>query len=104
MTETIPMLRTPIRALPAALALLSAACSTAPEPAAPAAEASAEGPHCPSGSFDVYFSEWEADLNDASRALLASAQEKLAGCVIEHVSIVGMADASGDYNSNLEIS
>jgi outer membrane protein OmpA-like peptidoglycan-associated protein len=83
-----------------AWALAASACSTAPASTPAAADAS----FCTSGSFDIYFSEWDASLSEASREMLATAQKKYDGCVIEHVRIVGMADASGDYNANMEIS
>jgi outer membrane protein OmpA-like peptidoglycan-associated protein len=101
MTETHFMVRTLPAAMIACAGAVLAGCSTAP---APAAAATADASFCTSGSFDIYFSEWDASLSPASREMLAAAQKKYDGCVIEHVRIVGMADASGDYNSNLEIS
>lgn len=89
--------------LAAPLACLLAACAS-PDPAVKTAAAPVDASSCHSGSFDIYFGEWDASLSDASREMLATAQKKFAGCVIENVRIVGMADASGDYNSNMEIS
>jgi outer membrane protein OmpA-like peptidoglycan-associated protein len=72
------------------------AISAAPSPADPA--------NCRDGSVDIYFNQWEYELNSFSREVLTRAQGSLAGCRIEHVRIVGLADATGDEQANIEVS
>jgi peptidoglycan-associated lipoprotein len=96
--------------IPVALAL-TAVCGCAANPPPSEAKAAAAAPsaavdpaNCISGNFDIYFTEWEYKLNDISRKMIATAQDKLKGCVIEHVRIVGMADATGNSADNLKVS
>jgi outer membrane protein OmpA-like peptidoglycan-associated protein len=60
--------------------------------------------NCRDGSIDIYFNQWEYELNSFSREVLTKAQGSLAGCKIEHVRIVGLADATGDEQANIEVS
>lgn len=88
----------------AGLVLLAGACeSTAPKKVA-AAPAPLDPAACVTGSIDIYFNQWESELNDFSRDVIATAQHKMQGCVIEHVRIVGMADATGSDAANMEVS
>jgi peptidoglycan-associated lipoprotein len=59
---------------------------------------------CHNRSVDVYFEEWNSELNTHSRALLRTLQESLRPCHINGVRIVGMADAVGDSEANIEVS
>jgi outer membrane protein OmpA-like peptidoglycan-associated protein len=99
--------------LPTAIAsaLISACASPAgrpdatPPPAGLAANLSpGNAQNCRDGSIDIYFNQWEYELNSFSKEVLTRAQGSLAGCRIEHVRIVGLADATGDEQANIEVS
>jgi peptidoglycan-associated lipoprotein len=93
-------------------AALVAACASSdkkpdavPPPVGAAAALSPADPaSCRDGSIDIYFNQWEYELNSFSREVLTKAQASLAGCKIEHVRIVGLADATGDEEANIEVS
>ena len=94
-----------------AAAALIAACTSSgkpdavPPPVGSAASLSpADAANCRDGSVDIYFNQWEYELNSFSREVLTRAQGSLAGCRIEHVRIVGLADATGDEQANIEVS
>jgi outer membrane protein OmpA-like peptidoglycan-associated protein len=102
-----------VRTLIAATVLPAAACSSSssPEKPAPGPTTFSAAPlspldasACKDGSIDIYFNQWEYELNSFSREVLARAQASLAGCRIEHVRIVGLADATGDDQASLEVS
>jgi outer membrane protein OmpA-like peptidoglycan-associated protein len=95
----------------AAAGLSAAACVSPgkPDSAPPlarttAALSPADPANCRDGSIDIYFNQWEYELNSFSREVLTKAQGSLAGCRIEHVRIVGLADATGDEEANIEVS
>jgi outer membrane protein OmpA-like peptidoglycan-associated protein len=97
------------RTVIAATALSAAACVSKPETGAASDTATAplvpdDPSNCRSGSIDVYFNQWEYELNSFSRDVIARGQQLLAGCRIDHVRIVGLADATGDEQANLEVS
>lgn len=95
-----------------AAAALITACASSPEkpdavppPVGSTATLSpADAANCRDGSIDIYFNQWEYELNSFSREVLTRAQGSLAGCKIEHVRIVGLADATGDEQANIEVS
>lgn len=94
-----------------AAAGLAAACVSTDRPDEPpppigvsAAPSPADPANCRDGSIDIYFNQWEYELNSFSREVLAKAQGSLAGCEIQHVRIVGLADATGDEQANIEVS
>ena len=59
---------------------------------------------CHAGTFDIYFEPWHAELSPEAKAIIKSAQRGLAGCKIDHVRIVGLADAVGSAEENMKIS
>ncbi|HEX5008257.1 MAG TPA: OmpA family protein [Hyphomonadaceae bacterium] len=90
-----------------------AACSSAssqktvsgPTSFSAAAISPVDASSCRDGSIDIYFNQWEYELNSFSREVLTKAQASLAGCRIEHVLIIGLADATaGDEQASLEVS
>ena len=96
-------------AVAAATLIASCTSSEKPDAAAPptgsTATASPTGAaNCRDGSIDIYFNQWEYELNSFSKEVLTRAQGSLAGCRIEHVRIVGLADATGDEQANIEVS
>ena len=95
----------------AVLALAAGCAAPADKPDAPplpiastAALSPTDTVNCRDGSIDIYFNQWEYELNSFSREVLTKAQASLAGCRIEHVRIVGLADATGDEEANIEVS
>lgn len=61
-------------------------------------------PRCVETAVPVYFEPGSHDLTDEGRALLAQAASETAGCDIERVVVVGLADAEGAPAANLELS
>ena len=59
---------------------------------------------CTSGRFDVYFVENQARLTDAATLLLNTAAEKARECRVQRVRVVGLADATGTPEANLNLS
>ena len=91
--------------MPAAGCVSSDRPDATPPPIGAAATISPADPgSCRDGSIDIYFNQWEYELNSFSREVLTRAQGSLAGCRIEHVRIVGLADATGDEQANIEVS
>jgi outer membrane protein OmpA-like peptidoglycan-associated protein len=102
---------TPLLAAIAAAGFSAAGCvsSNTPDAVPPPVGSSAtlspaDAANCRDGSIDIYFNQWEYELNSFSRDVLTRAQGSLAGCRIEHVRIVGLADATGDEQANIEVS
>lgn len=97
-----------ISAIAAALAAACVSTNRPDEPPPPigvsAAPSPADPANCRDGSIDIYFNQWEYELNSFSREVLTKAQGSLAGCRIQHVRIVGLADATGDEQANIEVS
>lgn len=61
-------------------------------------------PRCQDAAVQVYFEPGSHDLTDEGRTMLAQAAGETAGCNIERVVVVGLADAEGAPNANLELS
>ena len=59
---------------------------------------------CISGRFDVYFVENQARLTDAATLLLQTAADKAKDCTVNHVRVLGLADATGTVEANLSLS
>jgi outer membrane protein OmpA-like peptidoglycan-associated protein len=95
----------PIWILVSALALTAAACAhKKEEPSAAAARKPFDPTACQAGTFSVYFEPWQAELSPEAKAQIKAAQDALVGCKIQHVRIVGLADAVGDKASNQKVS
>ncbi len=87
-------------ALAAALAALAACGPREAETADAAPPAWA----CETREFIIYFDEWEAELTEAAQLNVVEQQNSFDGCAIEHVLIVGLADATGETEANLAVS
>jgi outer membrane protein OmpA-like peptidoglycan-associated protein len=59
---------------------------------------------CNEHAFNVYFDDAQTDLTPEARDAIALQSRMMRGCQIQHVRIVGLADAPGDPNENLAIS
>lgn len=59
---------------------------------------------CESQTVSIYFEPNEAELTPEGRQVLAQAAQTARGCRVDRVSVLGLADATGDPNANLELS
>ena len=59
---------------------------------------------CAPQRFDIYFRDGEAGLTDAARHAIGLTATQLQGCDIRAVQVVGLADARGGPNANLDLS
>jgi len=64
----------------------------------------AEPSPCAPQRFDIYFREGEAGLTDAARHAIGLTATQLQGCDIRKVEVIGLADASGGPDANLDLS
>jgi peptidoglycan-associated lipoprotein len=61
-------------------------------------------PRCVETTVPIYFDAGSAELTDESRTALAGAATETAGCRLERVAVIGLADAEGGAQENLELS
>ena len=59
---------------------------------------------CAPQRFDIYFREGEAGLTDAARHAIGLTATQLQGCDIRKVDVIGLADARGGPDANLDLS
>ena len=59
---------------------------------------------CAPQRFDIYFREGEAGLTDAARHAIGLTATQLQACNIRKVEVIGLADASGGPDANLDLS
>ena len=64
----------------------------------------AEPSACAPQRFDIYFREGEAGLTDAARHAIGLTATQLQGCDIRKVDVIGLADARGGPDANLDLS
>ncbi len=83
--------------------MLAACASPAPPPRPPAA-ARPGPPFCGDFSFPIYFETGSDRLTEAARLEVAYAAERVRGCRIDLVEVVGLSDASGRASRNLALS
>lgn len=74
-----------------------------PAPALPAPVAAAP-PVCMDFSFPVYFAANSGQLTEAARTMVADAAQRVKGCTLGRIDVVGLADASGGAGVNLTVS
>lgn len=82
-------------------ALAAAGCAETPWSRG---ELVAEPSPCAAQRFDIYFREGEADLTDAARHAIGLTATQLQGCDIRKVEVIGLADATGRPEANLDLS
>src|SRR4029079_1479641 len=61
-------------------------------------------PQCPDQKVQIYFEPNSAAVTDEGRAVLAQAAKSAEGCKIKSVHVLGLADAAGAPDANLEVS
>jgi outer membrane protein OmpA-like peptidoglycan-associated protein len=59
---------------------------------------------CTEKRFEVYFTEGEARLTEPARQAIGMTAAQLQGCEIRKVQVLGLASATGDAASNLNLS
>lgn len=80
-----------------------AGCASTPQ-APERADIVAEPGRCTAQRFEVYFPDGEARLTDAARQTLGATAAQLQGCVINKVTVIGLADGSGTPEANQTLS
>lgn len=88
-----------------ALGLLAAAVSAcAPGGFRNRADLIAEPSACTPKRFEVYFADSEARLTEPARQAIGMTAAQLQGCDIRKVQVIGLADARGGSEANLDLS
>jgi outer membrane protein OmpA-like peptidoglycan-associated protein len=85
----------------AALALALAGCTTIENARARIVKAPAR---CPDQTVDIYFEPQSAEVTPEGRAVIAAAANGAQGCAVRRVEVLGLADAAGAPEANLELS
>lgn len=84
-----------------AAAILLASCSSLPT----ARERLVQAPaRCSDQSVAIYFDPDSAELTLESEAVIKQASASARGCKVERVEVLGLADAAGAPEANLELS
>ncbi|RAK57703.1 OmpA family protein [Phenylobacterium deserti] len=87
--------------LTAGLAVTLAGCSTVQN----ARERLVRAPvRCVDQTVQIYFEPDAAELTSEGRAVIKAASEGAAGCEVRSVEVVGLTDATGAPQANLELS
>ncbi len=60
--------------------------------------------HCQDVTVQIYFERGSAEVTPEGRAVLRAAAGQAKGCKVDGVSILGLADAPGSPDANLELS
>lgn len=61
-------------------------------------------PRCVDQTAQIYFEAQSAEITKEGRAVIVQAAAAAKGCVVRDVEVLGLADAAGDPNANLELS
>ncbi|HEY3694502.1 OmpA family protein [Phenylobacterium sp.] len=61
-------------------------------------------PACPDQRVQIYFEPDSAVVTDEGRAVLAQAAQAARGCAVKDVKVLGLADAVGAPDANLQLS
>jgi len=61
-------------------------------------------PACADFTVSIYFESQSAKLTREADALMAAAARRARGCAVSGVDVVGLADAPGDPQANLQLS
>lgn len=59
---------------------------------------------CTAQELDIYFDEGQARLTPPARELIRLTGERLQGCQVDRVEVIGLASATGDSRSNQTLS
>ncbi|WP_309088989.1 OmpA family protein [Phenylobacterium sp.] len=61
-------------------------------------------PRCEDQTVQIYFEPDVAEVTPEGRQVIREAAAMTRGCTVGRVSVLGLADAAGDPNANLELS
>ena len=61
-------------------------------------------PVCQDAVVPIYFAPGDAELGPEGRRVIAAAAARARGCVVNSVSVMGLADSEGDPAANLALS
>ena len=61
-------------------------------------------PDCPDQRVQIYFEPNSSVVTDEGRAVLVQAAKAAQGCTVKSVHVLGLADAAGAPDANLELS
>lgn len=86
-----------------ALAALAAAACADMKPMHPM-KASVASRRCADESFPIYFESGSDQLTGVAKQVISSASNRVQGCRITAVDVLGLADAEGGAEANLELS
>lgn len=59
---------------------------------------------CVEQRLDVYFDEGQARMTEPARQLIAMTGERIEGCVVDRVEVIGLASATGGSAANMTLS
>jgi outer membrane protein OmpA-like peptidoglycan-associated protein len=59
---------------------------------------------CADATVQIYFEPWSAEITDEGRSVLDTTAANLRGCRVRAVEVLGLADAVGAPEANLELS
>jgi peptidoglycan-associated lipoprotein len=59
---------------------------------------------CVEQRLDVYFDEGQARMTEPARQLIAMTAERVEGCVVDRVEVIGLASATGGSAANMSLS
>jgi peptidoglycan-associated lipoprotein len=59
---------------------------------------------CDDQAVQIYFEPRSAEITPEGRAVIAQAADQAKGCVVRRVEVLGLADAAGSPDANLELS
>jgi peptidoglycan-associated lipoprotein len=61
-------------------------------------------PRCPDQTVQIYFEADSAEVTNEGRAVIGQAASQAKTCVVKSVEVLGLADAAGAADANLELS
>lgn len=61
-------------------------------------------PRCADQTVAIYFEPWSAEITPEGRSVINAAAGSLRSCQVRAVEVLGLADAAGDPQANLQLS
>jgi outer membrane protein OmpA-like peptidoglycan-associated protein len=87
----------------AAALILAGACTTTSHNAA-RDKLVATPPRCADQTVSIYFEPYSAEITPEGKMVIAQASQGAAGCKVTAIDVIGLADAQGAPDANLELS
>ena len=63
-----------------------------------------QAPRCQDQTVQIYFEPDQIEVTPEGRSVIAEAARQSRGCTVQRVTVLGLADATGDPAANLELS